>query len=185
MLVEPRELRLCQPKTVLVSAAFHAGQLPQGQINLQTRLDNIVAYRLKSLSTTLVAAVDYNPYVQGTLFVLRSSRLASNRNHNLFVSALPDSPSTTVGTDDSNIIGYLDPRTITTPGFGPPQAMLVSKGHLQLLSRSLAIEQFDWSINLLNDSLVAPASDYTVDFAIEFYSECQCQVRVKDPFGSS
>jgi hypothetical protein len=169
-----RLVNLCQPKTVLVSATFNAGDLPQGIIKLETRIDNVVAYRLKFIGTTLAAGVDWNPSTDGSLFVLRSSTLASNRNHNHFVSNLSSSVQSI---DQSNIIGYLESRTITTPGFAPAQAFLLCKGHLQSLSRPLAIEQFDWSINLLNNALPPPTTTYAMNFAIEFYSPCQCQVR--------
>ena len=179
-----RTIQLCQPKTILVTAAFNAGELPQGTISLETRLDDVVAYRLKTFNGSLVASVDWDPATSGDMFVLRSSTLASNRNHNLFMAGLPTGISSARAIDQSNIIGYLEKWNITSPGLSPGQGILQCKGNLQALSRPLAIEQFDWSINLLNNAMPVPTAPYTMSFAIEFYSPCQCQFRMRE-FGSS
>ena len=182
ILDNPRKVLLCQPKTILVSAGFNAGQSASGIVSLQTRIDNIIAYRLKYFNLTLNPA-DWDPNVFGTIFTLRSSALASNRNTNHFVTALsPPLLGIQSGIDTSNIIGYNSvPQVATSLGSQIHQQQV---NHLQSLSRPLCIEKFDWSIDLLSQPITALAHQYRAEFAIEFYCECQCQTRVVDVYGS-
>lgn len=179
-----RKVLLCQPKTVLVTAQFNALQNVYGGFAiLETRLDNIVAYRVKYFNISINNA-DWNPHLNGSLFTLRSSSLGSNVNGgNHFISG----ESTGGGLlqralGDSTIIGWAG---IGSSGIGgQTTAMQQLCNHLQPLSRPLCIERFDWTVAPLLKPLAPINHTYTIEFAIEFYSPCQCQVRYDNSYGS-
>lgn len=184
MLVEPREVRLCQPKTIIVSAGFNALQDQYGgTVSLNTRIDGVIAYRVKYFNITLDPA-DGDVNVNGTLFALRSMRLSSNSTHNKFVSAVSTAPSTLQSAvDDSTIIGWSSVSGVSISLASPAQQQQCN--HLQSLGRAQAIEGFDWNIIPLAAPISPVNHPYRIEFVIEFYQECQCQNRVIDVYGSS
>lgn len=184
MNIESRQVLLCQPKVVLVSAQFNALQNVYGGFTtLETRLDNIVAYRVKYFNIS-INNVDRDPLTSGQIFTLRSSALGSNVNGgNHFIDAA--SVGGALGQNaqgDSTIIGWapLEFGAITVP-VTPAQQLINT---LQPLSRPLAIERFDWSVTPLNGVLPPVNHVYTIEFAVEFYSECQCQKRYINQYAS-
>ncbi len=184
MQVEQRKVALCQPKTILVTAQFNALQnVYSGFTALETRLDNIVAYRVKYFNISIDNG-DWNPLLNGSLFALRSSSLGSNVNGgNHFVSA--DSTAGALAQTafgDSTIIGWAGIASTALGGQTASFQQLCN--HLQPLSRALAIERFDWTVSPLLGPLPPINHVYTIEFAIEFYSPCQCQTRYVNQYGS-
>lgn len=183
MNIDQTKVQLCQPKTVIVSAGFNALQdTYSGIVSLNTRIDNVVAFRVKYFNITLFYD-DLSANTNGTIFLLESSRLASNSNHNKFVTVRSSAPSTLQSAiDDSAVIGWSS--IVTTDVNTSSAAMQQDCNHLQVMSRPLCIENFDWTILPLASPLPPVNHAYNIEFVIEFYSECQCQKRYIDLYGS-
>lgn len=182
--IERKQVLLCQPKVVLVSANFNALQNVYGGFTtLETRLDNIVAYRVKYFNIS-INNTDRNPLTSGQVFTLRSSQLGSNVNGgNHFIDGVSVGGALVQNArGDSSIIGWapLGFGAITVPSTTNQQLI----NTLQPLSRPLAIERFDWSIAPLSTVLSPINHIYTIEFAIEFFNECQCQTRYINQYGS-
>ena len=185
MNIDPsRKVLLCQPKVVLVGAQFNALQNVYGGFTtLETRLDNIVAYRVRYFNISINNA-DRDPLTSGQVFTLHSSQLGSNVNGgNHFIGGTSLGGALVQNArGDSSIIGW------TPLGFGviavpsTPSQQLINT--IQPLSRPLAIERFDWSVRPLTGVLSPVNHVYTIEFAIEFFSECQCQTRYIGQYGS-
>lgn len=185
MNIEKQLVPLCRPKTVLFSAKFNAlTQQLEGQVILPTRLDNIVAFRVKCFNVSLIAA-DFNFNDDGGLFTLHSFSLGSNisgGNHFMAASTGPGAPAQ-IANGQSSLIGW----TILNIANNSASSAIETHhaNHLQPFSRALCIERFDWRVqsNSVN-TLVPLTTPATVDVVIEFYTVCECQKRYINLYAS-
>jgi hypothetical protein len=180
-----RRVLLCQPKTILVSQPFLANDSSyKGTVQLTTRLDEVVAYRVKYFNITIDPG-DWDPQLTGSLVTLCSSSLGSNvngGNHFVVGNSSVGTP-TEISVGVSDVIGWGAINLNASLFSSAAQQQLCNT--LQPLSRPLCIERFDWSLRLVS-ATVPPLINhfFTIEFAIEFYSECTCQKRLINQYGS-
>lgn len=187
--VEKPVIQLCGPKTVLISSKFSGtNTIYSGTAILDRRIDRVVAMRVKYFNIPGLRFADL-PNNITSFVILRSTALGSNLQEALFRTALSTDATVQQALIQSNAIGWFSRDCgLGAGGSVGYQSFMASGNPTQNNTNNLlrftteqSIEKFDWAIEFLNQTFTT-AHTYSLDIAIEFFQECQCQSQMKNVY---
>jgi hypothetical protein len=180
--IEQKVLKLCEPKTIIISAAFDAVQnVFSGVCTLDHRIDRVVAMRVKYFNLPL-QHIDVHELLS-TMLVLRSTRLAANLAYDLYRTATSTDAGGQNAQTESNIIGWMVRNNTADFSNAATGIQQNNSNNIHRFTGPTAIESFDWSISAVNASFpVALEHPYACEIVIEFFQSCHCQSTMKNVY---
>lgn len=179
-----QELELCQPQTVIIGRRFPINtSILSGITRLDTKLENVIAMRVKYFNITLLDA-DMTPQLTNVLLGLFSTTLSSAIiQNNVLIDTTVNAANgngTAVGT---NCIGWT-PRIAQSSTYNSTtDAVAAREPPLIKFGGPIHLSEFDWRIQgIEGDIPTSITHTYTVHIVLEFRSLCQCQYILHDTY---
>ena len=167
-----------RPISVLVSALFSPINSSNlfGNVTLQTRLENIVGYKISfsniTAFNTLPASFIPTSH-SASLWAITSRSISSMGNGNVFNIARTINNNKSTAINESNIIGFITNQPTT---FNSLQPSAFNINSYTPFGSTQWVESFDWGVEGINTNLLSAGagSVITIEFMIDFYQECYC-----------
>ncbi len=152
-----------------ISVVPVTGSSISGSVTLQKRIDDVVGFRLLFASFSKTGGPI--GLASGTLLAVQSKKLGSALSSNPFELAL------STNTGNSTSIAYSDIVGIFCGGITNEERsyMFSETNKKHHFVHSMPIQNFDWTVSVVNGSFSGLTSAFVLELIIEFYVLCHCE----------